>query len=240
MSSGAPQCQIYLSIDINDSTRERLAGVFALRPLASVLLVNEVNSRASPSSLKPAIEFIQAKGVAALIADDAALARALRADGVHLGPGADLMARYEEARSILGAGAIVGVDAGGSRHLAMEAGEAGADYIAFSDVQISTDDPADSGDASEATPADDDDLLQSDAASANKRMSKAELVSWWSDIFEVPCVALDGKDVDELRALINCGADFIGVAVKSGRPIAEAAALIESLLDRPAGKSGGA
>ena len=69
--------------------------------------------------------------MAALIADDARLARTLRADGVHLGVGKDLAGAYEEARSILGQRGIVGVDAGISRHDAMTLAEAGADYIAF-------------------------------------------------------------------------------------------------------------
>jgi thiamine-phosphate pyrophosphorylase len=73
------------------------------------------------------VRLVQSRGVACLVADDAALAAALGADGVHL----EDLADYGEARRTLGLDAIVGVACGRSRDAAMEAGEQGADYVAF-------------------------------------------------------------------------------------------------------------
>src|SRR5262249_41991165 len=81
--------------------------------------------------VRPLVEIAQRQGVAVLIADDARLARTVRADGVHLGINSDLRSAYKEARSIMGLDGIVGADGGISRHDAMTVAEDGADYIAF-------------------------------------------------------------------------------------------------------------
>ena len=80
---------------------------------------------------KPIVDLVQAGGVAALIEDDAGLARTLRADGVHLPWSRDVVSRYGAAREILGGRFIVGADAGRLRDDAMMLGEAGADYVGF-------------------------------------------------------------------------------------------------------------
>lgn len=71
---------------------------------------------------------VQGAGAAFIVNDRPDLAKALNADGVHVGQDD---ASYAEARRIVGPEAIVGVTCHDSRHLAMEAGEAGADYVAF-------------------------------------------------------------------------------------------------------------
>ena len=70
----------------------------------------------------------QAHDVAFLMNDFPELAAELGCDGVHVG---QTDTPYKDARRIVGADAIVGVTCHDSRHLAMEAGEAGADYVAF-------------------------------------------------------------------------------------------------------------
>jgi len=94
---------------------------------------------------------------------------------------------YDKARDILGPDAIVGVTCHDSRHLAMVAGERGADYVAFGAFFPTT--------------------TKSPKASATP-----EILTWWSSLFEVPCVAIGGITVDNCAALIEAGADFLAVS----------------------------
>lgn len=200
MSETSDRCQIYLVVDVAAGAAERVAAAMKTTSIASVLFRPATGATLNAGSLKPLIDMAQKQGVAALVADDAALARTLRADGVHLGPGTDLLERYETAREILGRGAIVGVDAGGSRHLAMEAGEAGADYVGFGDARV------------ELEPMEDVEPADDIAATAN------DLLSWWSEIFEVPCVAFDVEG-EGIRAAGRTGADFVAVEIPAGMPV---------------------
>jgi thiamine-phosphate pyrophosphorylase len=141
-----------------------------------------------PARLKLLVEIAQAKGAAALIQTDAKLARTLRADGVHLPWSKDIVARYREAREILGQRFIVGADAGRLRDDAMTLGEAGADYVGF-------------GIPSHVA----------DRETACER--RLELVAWWSEIFEVPCVAFDVETLEEAATLARAGADFVALGM---------------------------
>ena len=176
--------QIYLITDAGPSLAERLAAALDAAPIASVLL--RPGQTPDAAGLKAHVEAIQARGIAALVADDPALARTLRADGVHLSAGSDIAARYGEAREVLGTRYIVGAEAGASRHDAMELGEAGADYVAFGSAAGAVTDDA------------------------------KDLVDWWSEIFEVPCVGLAATSGADARALAEAGADFIAVTLPAG------------------------
>lgn len=122
--------------------------------------------------------------VAFLINDRPDLAAELHADGVHIGQ-EDI--DYASARRLLGPDAIVGVTCHNSRHLAMQAGEAGADYVAFGAFfDTATKDP--------------------------KTRAAPEILTWWSDLFEIPCVAIGGITVENGRVLIEAGADFLAVS----------------------------
>lgn len=122
--------------------------------------------------------------VALLINDRPDLAIKLGADGVHVG---QEDAPYEEARRILGPDRIVGVTCHNSRHLAMEAAEAGADYVAFGAFfPTETKQP--------------------------KTKAEPELIQWWAEIMEVPCVAIGGITVENCPPLIAAGADFLAVS----------------------------
>ena len=130
----------------------------------------------------------QSHGAAALIESDARLALRVGADGVHIPCGADALAAYRAARALLGADASIGADAGLSRHAAMEIGELGADYIAF-------------GLRPHGAPG------AVEAASAVAQ--REDLIAWWADLFEVPCVALDVESDEAAGRLLAAGADFV-------------------------------
>ncbi len=127
-----------------------------------------------------------AHDVAFIVNDSVALAKRLKADGVHLGQDDG---SPKDARAELGREAQIGVTCHASRHLAMEAGEAGADYVAFGAFYPST--TKDKGDAERPQP---------------------ELLEWWSQLFEIPCVAIGGITPGNCAPLVEAGADFLAVS----------------------------
>jgi thiamine-phosphate pyrophosphorylase len=203
-------CQLYVLIEAGPQAAELLAALLAAVPLPSVLIAPARGVALTAQVVRPIVEVAQKRHCAALLLDDAGLARTLRADGVHLSPGADLVERYDEARSIVGSGAIVGIDAGGSRHLAMELGELGADYVAFS---------ADA-DAVVARTAEADATAPDELEDYGPK-TRAALLGWWADVFEIPCVAFGANDVDGARAMADAGADFVVYRVPAGRVIGD-------------------
>jgi thiamine-phosphate pyrophosphorylase len=164
---------------------ELVSAALAAAGFAAVLIVPHDGAALDAETALPVVTAIQNAGAAALLLSDAQLARVLKADGVHLPWSPDLLSMYEEARDILGRGAIVGVDAGTSRHDAMSLGELGADYIAFG-------------------------LSALEPAAAERRF---ELVSWWAEIFEVPVVAFDVSTPGEAAQFAAAKADFVSIAL---------------------------
>jgi len=126
----------------------------------------------------------QKRDVAFILNDRPDLARALGCDGVHVG---QEDASYAEARLIVGKNAIVGVTCHDSRHLAMEAAEAGADYVAFG-------------------------AFFPTATKEAKARADIETLRWWAEMMVVPCVAIGGITVDNAMPLIEAGADFLAVS----------------------------
>lgn len=125
----------------------------------------------------------QARDVAFIMNDRPDLAMETGCDGVHVGQGDT---PYADARATLGADRIVGVTCHDSRHLAIEAAEAGADYVAFGAFF-----PTNTKDAS--------------------GHPEPEILTWWSELMEVPCVAIGGITAGNCGTLVNAGADFIAV-----------------------------
>jgi thiamine-phosphate pyrophosphorylase len=126
----------------------------------------------------------QKAGVAFIVNDRPDLAKKLGADGVHVG---QEDAPYAEARALLGPDAIVGVTAHNSRHLAMEAAEAGADYVAFGAFYPTTTKDA-------------------------KTRAEPDILTWWQEMMQAPCVAIGGITVENAGPLVQAGADFLAVA----------------------------
>jgi thiamine-phosphate pyrophosphorylase len=126
----------------------------------------------------------QKRDVAFIMNDRPDLAHMLRADGVHIGQD-DVP--YAEAREIVGKNAIVGVTCHNSRDLAFEAGEAGADYVAFGAFfPTQTKEP--------------------------KTKADVALLHWWAQSMTVPVVAIGGITVDNAKSLVDAGADFLAVS----------------------------
>lgn len=125
----------------------------------------------------------QARGVAVILNDRPELVAPLGLDGVHVGQSD---ARYAEARRAVGPDRIVGVTCHDSRHLAMEAAEAGADYVAFGA------------------------FFDSPTKQAPTR-AEPEILSIWQETMTTPCVAIGGITPDNARSLAAAGADFLCV-----------------------------
>jgi thiamine-phosphate pyrophosphorylase len=149
------------------------------------------HSHEAAALAEPLQAICAAHDVAFIVNDSVALAKRLKADGVHLGQD-DGSPR--DAREELGREAQIGVTCHASRHMAMEAGEAGADYVAFGAFYPSTTKDV----AKDRGP---------DAV-----VPDLELLQWWSSIFEIPCVAIGGIMPENCRPLIEAGADFLAVS----------------------------
>ena len=148
------------------------------------LRLKDVDDAAIRAAAKQLLPIVQEAGAAFILNDRPDLADAVGADGVHVG---QEDASYGEARRIMGPDRIVGVTCHDSRHLAMEAGEAGADYVAFGAFH-----PSDT--------------------KAPPTMADPEILEWWQALMEVPCVAIGGITVDNALPLVRAGADFIAVS----------------------------
>ena len=136
--------------------------------------------RRAADALRPVA---QQRGVAFLMNDRPDLALETGCDGVHVG---QQDASYAEARRRLGAERIVGVTCHESRHLAIEAAEAGADYVAFGAFFPS-------------------------ATKEAKHRADPEILRWWSELTTVPAVAIGGITPENCAPLVAAGADFLAV-----------------------------
>jgi thiamine-phosphate pyrophosphorylase len=191
-SEARSQTKLYVVVDGSVEART-LGRIIADAGAAAILIAPSQGASLEPPHVKSLIEIAQSAGVAALIEGDAALARTLRADGVHLPWAKDIATRYRVARDLLGDRYIVGADAGRYRDDAMTLGEAGADYVGFGI-------PAHVEDRETA------------------RARRLELVEWWNEIFEVPCVALDVESIADATALAAVGADFVALRLPQEEP----------------------
>ncbi len=129
------------------------------------------------------LPIVRPHDTAFLINERPDLAAETGADGVHIGQSD---ADYARARETVGADAIVGVTCHDSRHMAMQAAERGADYVAFGAFC-----PTDT--------------------KAPETRAEPEILRWWGELFVIPCVAIGGITVDNCQNIVSAGADFLAV-----------------------------
>ena len=182
-----PPCQLYLvsPLDVGGTFPDRLARALDAGPVAAFQFrIKDVDQHEATRLGEPLRAICAERDVAFIVNDSISLAKRLGADGVHLGQGDG---DPREARAVLGPAAQIGVTCHDSRHLAMEAGEAGADYVAFGSFYPTT----------------------------TKQVShhpEPIILSWWSTVFEIPCVAIGGITPANAPPLVAAGADFIAVS----------------------------
>jgi thiamine-phosphate pyrophosphorylase len=182
-----PPCQLYLisPLDVGGGFPERLARALGAGPVAAFQFrVKGVDQHEAARLAEPLQRICGDHDVAFIVNDDMGLAKRLGADGVHLGQ-SDGDPR--DARALLGPAAQIGVTCHDSRHLAMEAGEAGADYVAFG-------------------------AFYPTATKEVRHHPEPVILSWWSALFEIPCVAIGGITVENAAPLVAAGADFLAVS----------------------------
>ena len=194
-------CELYLISpqEVGGEFPDLLRAALSAGPVAAFQLrVKDIDEHQLARLAEPLQRICGDADTAFIVNDSVALAKRLGADGVHLGQG-DGDAR--EARDLLGPAVQIGVTCHDSRHLAMEAGEKGADYVAFGAFYPTTTKPS-------------------------QYRPDPRLLSWWSSLFEVPCVAIGGITPTNAAPLIAAGADFIAVCNAvwgSGDPASEVA-----------------
>jgi thiamine-phosphate pyrophosphorylase len=160
-----------------------------------------VSGEAEPARLRAVAEAAHRQNAVVLIENDYALAKAEGLDGVHLRNDGPTL---KDARGALGPDRIVGVDCRLSRHEAMMRGEVGADYVAFG---------------------------RNGDEGGHGLEGLAEMIAWWSELFEIPSVAYLPANATEAdwRKLVEAGADFIVPGPEIWKDAGKAQALAERM-----------
>lgn len=203
-----PACQLYLisPLDVGGDFPQRLARAIDAGDGAVAAFqfrVKGLDQHEAARLAAPLQAICAERDVAFIVNDSIALAKRLKADGVHLGQGDG---DVKEAREELGREAQIGVTCHASRHLAMDAGEAGADYVAFGAFFPSS-------------------------TKDTEHRAEIELIEFWAELFEIPCVAIGGITPANCAPLVAAGADFLAVsgAVWNGDEAAAVRAFAEVL-----------
>ena len=179
--------QLYLisPLEVGGNFPASLEAALSAGPVAAFQFrVKEIDQHEAARLAAPLQEICARYDVAFIVNDSVSLAKRIKADGVHLGQDDG---DPREAREILGRDAQIGVTCHNSRHLAMEAAEAGADYVAFGAFFPTT-------------------------TKEVKHQADLETLEMWSQFTEVPCVAIGGITPDNAKMVIDAGADFIAVS----------------------------
>jgi thiamine-phosphate pyrophosphorylase len=179
-------CQLYLvsPLEVGGDFPDRLAAALDGGPVAAFQFrVKGVDQHQAARLAEPLQRLCADREIAFIVNDDTSLAKRIGADGVHLGQGDG---DPREARALLGPAAQIGVTCHASRHLAMEAGEAGADYVAFG-------------------------AFYPTSTKETVHRPEPSILGWWSRLFEIPCVAIGGITPANAAPLVEAGADFLAV-----------------------------
>ncbi|MFC0204915.1 thiamine phosphate synthase [Novosphingobium soli] len=200
--------QLYLisPLDVGGAFPERLERALDAGEVAAFQFrVKDRDQHEAARLAEPLQRICADRQVAFIVNDSISLAKRLGADGVHIGQEDGTV---EEARQALGREAQIGVTCHDSRHLAMEAGEAGADYVAFG-------------------------AFFPTATKVTKHVAGLDLLEWWQAIFEIPCVAIGGVTPANCGDLVRAGADFLAVsgAVWQGDEVAAVQAFHRALAE---------
>lgn len=201
-----PETKLYLisPLEVGGAFPDRLARALDAVPVSAFQFrVKDVDDHEAARLAQPLQRLCDDREVAFIVNDSISLAKRLGADGVHLGQDDGVVA---DARERLGRTAQIGVTCHASRHLAMEAGEAGADYVAFGAFFPTT-------------------------TKQVKHQAEPDILTWWQSLFEIPCVAIGGITAENCAPLVRAGADFIAVsgAVWSGDEVQAVKALHEAI-----------
>ena len=186
MTEIAP-CQLYLisPLDVGGDFPQRLRQALEAGPVAAFQFrVKDIDPEEAARLAEPLKAICDEFDVAFIVNDDVALAQRLGADGVHLGQGDESL---KNARAALGKDVQIGITCHDSRHLAMEAGEGGANYVAFG-------------------------AFFPTETKETQYKPELDIVQWWAEMMEIPCVAIGGITTDNCRPLIDAGADFLAVS----------------------------
>lgn len=202
--------ELYLisPLDVSGAFPDRLARALDAGPVAAFQFrVKGVDEHEAARLAEPLQRICGDRDVAFIVNDSISLAKRLGADGVHLGQDDG---DVKDARDRLGRNAQIGVTCHDSRHLAMDAGEAGADYVAFGAFFPSS-------------------------TKDTKHVAGVDLLEWWQSIFELPCVAIGGITPANCGQLVLAGADFLAVsnAVWGGDEAANVAAFFDAIRAHP-------
>ncbi|MBN8807184.1 MAG: thiamine phosphate synthase [Sphingomonas sp.] len=182
-----PAGQLYLisPLDVGGGFADRLARALDAGPVAAFQFrVKHIDQHEAARLAEPLQRVCADREVAFIVNDSVSLAKRLGADGVHLGQGDG---DPREVRHILGPDVQIGVTCHDSRHLAMEAGEAGADYVAFGAFYPTT-------------------------TKDTTHRPDPSILSWWATLFELPSVAIGGITPTNVAPLVAAGADFLAVS----------------------------
>lgn len=182
-----PACQLYLisPLNVDGDFPSQLEAALSAAPVAAFQFrVKDIDQHEAARLAVPLQEICARHDVAFIVNDSIALAKRIKADGVHLG---QEDGDPRDARAELGRDAQIGVTCHNSRHLAMEAAEGGADYVAFGAYFPTT-------------------------TKKVKHQADLETLEMWSQFTEVPCVAIGGITPDNAKTVIDAGADFIAVS----------------------------
>ncbi len=182
-----PPCQLYLisPLEVGGDFAQALESALSAGPVAAFQFrVKGLDNHEAAALAKPLQAICAAHDVAFIVNDNVSLAKRLKADGVHLGQTDGDVA---EARMELGPDVQIGVTCHNSRHLAMEAAEAGADYVAFGAFF-----PSSTKDA--------------------EQLAEVDTIALWAPFSEIPSVAIGGITPHNCAPLVAAGADFLAVS----------------------------